>query len=32
MTLGDSGGGLYSYDPLLRKYIVIGITSYGKIN
>ena len=28
--LGDSGGGLYSYDAKLNKYVVSGITSYGK--
>ena len=27
---GDSGGGLYSYDLNLSKFIVVGITSYGK--
>ena len=29
MTLGDSGGGLYSYDSNLGKYILAGIVSYG---
>ena len=27
---GDSGGGLYSYDSNLSKFIVVGITSYGE--
>ncbi len=26
---GDSGGGLYTYDPVIQKYILSGITSYG---
>lgn len=27
---GDSGGGLYAYDSILKKYIVSGIVSYGQ--
>jgi secreted trypsin-like serine protease len=27
---GDSGGGLYSFDSNLSKFVVMGITSYGK--
>ena len=26
---GDSGGGLYSYDSNIQRYVVVGITSYG---
>ena len=28
-NIGDSGGGLYAYDSNLKKYIIVGIVSYG---
>lgn len=27
--LGDSGGPVFIYDTQLKKYVLIGITSYG---
>jgi hypothetical protein len=27
--LGHSGGGLYAFDKKLKKFILVGITSYG---
>ena len=26
---GDSGGGLYSFDSNINRYVLVGLTSYG---